>query len=75
MDAVAVGLCQLIGWGILIGLAYAIIKEDGDGGLSAGTNVLWNGDPRIEKALGDSVESLKDRMEAARPKSAIILPN
>ena len=68
-------LLRLARAGKLHGLAYAIVKEDDDGGLSAGSNVLWNGDPRIEKALGAAVETLTRRMEDARPKSAIISPN
>jgi len=61
--------------GNLHGFAYAIIKEDDDGSLSAGSNVIWNGDPRIEKALGMAVETMKDRMGAASLKSNILLPN
>ena len=68
-------LLRLARAGKLHGLAYAIVKEDDDGGLSAGSNVLWNGDPRIEKALNATVETLMHRMDDARPKSTIILPN
>ena len=68
-------LLRLSRAGKLHGFAYAIVKEDDGGGLSAGSNVLWNGDSRIEKALGDTVDALKERMEDARPKSKLILPN
>ena len=74
--SVALGdLLRLARAGKLHGFAYAIVKEDDDGGLSAGSNVLWNGDPRIEKALGGTVDALKSRMEDAKPKSKLILPN
>jgi len=68
-------LLRIVRSGRLHGIAYAIIKEDDDGGLSAGSNVIWNGDPRIEKALGQCVETLKERMNDAAPKSKLILPN
>ena len=68
-------LLNLARAGQLHGLAYSIIKEDDDGGLSAGSNVIWNGDTRIEKALGEVVTAMKDRMDKASPKSRLILPN
>ena len=61
--------------GKLHGLAYAIVKEDDDGTLSAGSNVLWNGDPTIKDALDQAVSTLKQRMDDAAPKSKLMLPN
>ena len=61
--------------GKLHGFAYAIVKEDDDGTLSAGSNVLWNGDPAIKDALDQTVSTLKQRMDDAAPKSKLILPN
>ena len=68
-------LLNLARAGKLHGLAYSVIKEDDEGGLDAGSNVIWNGDPRIEKALGDAVQAMKDRMDGAKPKTSLILPN
>jgi len=70
-------LLRLSRAGKLHGLAYAIIKEDDDGSLDAGSNVMWNGDPRIGQALRDAVEKMGGRMDEAepikKPKSGLII--
>ena len=74
--SIALGdLLRMARAGKLHGFAYAIVKEDDDGSLSAGSNVLWNGDPTIKKALDQTVDTLKQRMDEASPKSKLILPN
>ena len=74
--SIALGdLLRMARAGKLHGFAYAVVKEDDDGSLSAGSNVLWNGDPTIKEALDDTVKALKQRMDEASPKSKLILPN
>lgn len=68
-------LLRLARAGKLHGIAYAVVKEDDEGALQAGSNVIWNGDPDIEQALYDAVGALPERMSAAKPKSKLILPN
>ena len=73
--ATALGdLLRLARAGKLHGFAYAIVKEDADGGLSGGSNVLWNGDAAIKEALDQVVEAMLERM-APKAKSKLILPN
>ena len=74
--SIALGdLLRMARAGKLHGFAYAVVKEDDDGTLSAGSNVLWNGDPTIKDALDQAVSTLKQRMDDAAPKSKLILPN
>jgi hypothetical protein len=74
--SIALGdLLRMARAGKLHGIAYAIVKEDDDGTLSAGSNMLWNGDPVIKNALDQTVATLKQRMDDVAPKSKLILPN
>ena len=61
--------------GKLHGLAYAIVKEDADGTLSGGSNVIWNGDPAIKEALDGVVSTMQERMAPKKAKTALFLPN
>ena len=73
--AAALGdLLRLARAGKLHGFAYAIVKEDADGSLQGGSNVLWNGDAAIKEALDQVVEAMLERM-APKAKSRLILPN
>jgi ribose 1,5-bisphosphokinase PhnN len=73
--AAALGdLLRLARAGKLHGLAYAIVKEDVDGSLSGGSNVIWNGDSAVKEALDQVVEAMLERM-APKTKSKLILPN
>ena len=60
--------------GKLHGIAYAVVKEDADGTLSGGSNIIWNGDPAIKTALDQVTETMLERM-APKAKSKLILPN
>jgi hypothetical protein len=68
-------LLRLARAGKLHGIAYAIVKENDDGTLDGGSNVIWNGDSRIKDALDDTVEVLRERMGSKKTKSAPIMPN
>ena len=73
-DAALGDLLRLARAGKLHGLAYAIVKEDANGTLSGGSNVLWNGDDAIKGALDQVVEAMLERM-VPKAKSKLILPN
>ena len=57
--------------GEIYGFAYALVREDADGTLSAGTNAIWNGDHTIQTALHKSTTELANRLTP--PASKLIL--
>lgn len=68
-------LLRLARAGKLHGIAYAIIKENDDGTLVGGTNVIWNGDSRIKSALDECAVEMLERMGVKKVKPASIMPN
>ena len=66
-------LLNLARAGRLHGFAYASIIEDAEGELAGGSNVIWNGDPSIEEALHDTVDTLRERMGPVKSKSRLII--
>jgi hypothetical protein len=48
--------------GEIYGFAYALVREDSEGTLEAGTNAIWNGDHSIQAALHRSMTDLTKRL-------------
>jgi hypothetical protein len=57
--------------GEIYGFAYALVRENAEGELEAGTNAIWNGDLGIQTALHRSMADLTKRLTP--PASSLII--